>query len=142
MASIEVERNMPRLPRIINSGVDFSDLHRVLDRCNKNNEHWGKVWEEVAAMHEAIGDDALRDGRTITAGEAFQRASVCFHMAQATEHHDLPWKEDLQRRQHAAFRKAMPYLRPAVQAVQIPYKGKSFPATCGCPRTRRGRCRA
>ena len=133
MVSIEVERNMPRLPRIINSGIDYSDLQRVLHRCNTNNEDWGKVWEEVAIMHEGIGDEALRDGRTISAGEAFHRAAVCFHMAQATNHHDLPWKEALQHRQHAAYRKAMPYLRPPVQAVEVPYKGKSFPGYLRLP---------
>ena len=133
MVSIDVERNMPRLPRIINSGIDYSDLQRVLHRCNTNNEDWGKVWEEVATMHEGIGDEALRDGRTISAGEAFHRAAVCFHMAQATNHHDLPWKEALQHRQHAAYRKAMPYLRPPVQAVEVPYKGKSFPGYLRLP---------
>ena len=142
MASIEVERNMPRLPRIINSGVDYSDLQRVLDRCNKNNEHWGKVWEEVAAMHKAIGDEALRDGRTITAGEAFQRASVCFHMAQATEHHDLPWKEDCSGASTPRSARRCRICGRRCRRFRCLTRARASPAICGCPRPRRGRCRA
>jgi len=129
----DLERNRPRFPRIVAAGVDYNDLMRIVQRCETNHEDWGKVWEEFGAVHEGIGDEALREGRTITAGEAFARSAVYFHVAQATNHHDLPEKERLQRRQHYAYRKAMPYLRPPVLALDIPYKGASFPGYLRMP---------
>ena len=133
MASIEVERNMPRLPRIINSGVDYSDLQRVLIAATTTTNTGARSGKRSPPMHEAIGDEALRDGRTITAGEAFHRAAVCFHMAQATKHHDLPWKEAAA----AAPARRLPQ-GDAVSAAggaggQVPYKGKSFPGYLRLP---------
>ncbi len=133
MSNADLERNRPRFPRIIAAGVDYNDLMRVVQRCESGGEDWGKLWEEFGAMHEGLGDEALREGRTITAGEAFVRSAVYFHVAQATNHHDLPEKERLQRRQHAAYGKAMPHLRPLVQALDIPYKGSSFPGYLRLP---------
>ena len=138
MGNADLERNRPRFPRIIAAGVDYNDLMRIVQRCESNNEDWGKVWEEFGGMHEGIGDEALREGRTITAGEAFARSTVYFHVAQATNHHDLPEKERLQHRQHAAYRKAMPYLRPPVQALEIPYKGSNFPGYLRLPESASG----
>lgn len=129
----ELDHNRNRFPRLIAAGVDYNDLMRIVQRCEAGNEDWGTLWEEFGNRHEEIGEDALRDGRTITAGEALARAAVYFHVAQATNHHDLERKERLQRRQHDVYRKAMPYLRPPVQAVQVPYKGSSFPGYLRLP---------
>jgi 2,6-dihydroxypseudooxynicotine hydrolase len=129
----ELEHNRNRFPRLVAAGVDYNDLLRIVERVEKNDEEWGTVWEEFGSMHEQLGDEALQDGRTITAGEAFARAAVYFHVAQATNHHDVPEKERLQRRQHSVYRKAMPYLRPPVQPLQIPYKGSSFPGYLRLP---------
>jgi len=137
MANPDVQQNQPRFPRIISSGVDYSDLLRVVERCNNNNEQWPKVWEEYADLNEQLGDEALRDGRTITAGEAYARAAVYLHTAQAN-HTDLPEKERLQKRQHAAYFKAMPYLRPPVQALDIPFRDSSFPGYLRLPENARG----
>ena len=82
-------------------------------------------------------DNRAGAGGTI-AGEAFARSAVYFHVAQATNHHDLAEKERLQRRQHAAYRKAMPHLRPAVQALDIPYQGSSFPGYLRLPASANG----
>jgi dienelactone hydrolase len=129
----EFEHNRNRFPRLVAAGVDYNDLVAIAKACESGNGVWGTLWEQQADLHEAIGDEALRDGRTITAGEAFVRAAVCFHVAQATNHQELERKERLQLRQHEVYRKAMPYLRPPVQAVQVPYKESSFPGYLRLP---------
>jgi dienelactone hydrolase len=129
----ELDHNRNRFPRLVAAGVDYNDLVHIVQRCETDKEDWGKLWEQFGNMHQDMGEEALRDGRTITAGEALARAAVYFHVAQATNHHDLEWKERLQRRQHEVYRKAMPYLRPPVQAVQVPYQGSSFPGYLRLP---------
>lgn len=132
MSNTDLERNRPRYPRIIASGADYNHLLVIVQRCEAG-EDWSKLWEEFGGMIEAIGDEALREGSTITAGEAFAKSAVYFHTAQMTKHRDLPEKERLQRRQQAVYGKAMPYLRPPVQPLVIPYKGSSFPAYLRLP---------
>jgi 2,6-dihydroxypseudooxynicotine hydrolase len=132
-SATELDHNRNRFPRLIAAGVDYNDLLQIVGRCEAQGEDWGALWEEFGTMHEAIGEEALRDGRTITAGTALARAAVYFHVAQATNHHDLERKERLQQRQHDVYRKAMPYLRPPVQAVQVPYRGSSFPGYLRLP---------
>jgi len=134
----ELEHNRNRFPRLIAAGVDYNDLVTIVQRCESNGEDWGVLWEDFGKVHEEIGDQALRDGRTVTAGEAWARAAVYFHVAQATNHHDFERKERLQRRQHEVYARAMPYLRPPVQAVRVPYKGSSFPGYLRRPENANG----
>lgn len=67
-----------RYPRLLASGVDYNDAQTILGRI-KRFEDWCSEWETMAAMHEALGDEALREGRTLTAGEAFMRAAIYYH---------------------------------------------------------------
>ncbi len=137
MSNADLDRNRPRFARIVAAGADYNHLIDIVQRCEAG-EDWSGLWEEFGAMIEGIGDEALRQGRNITAGEAFAKAAVYYHTAQMTKHRDLPEKERLQHRQQATYRKAMPYLRPPVQALDIPYKGSSFPGYLRLPPNARG----
>ncbi|MEQ1883387.1 MAG: alpha/beta hydrolase, partial [Burkholderiales bacterium] len=137
MSNPDLERNRPRFPRIIAAGADYNHLVSIVQRC-EGGEDWSKLWEEFGGMIELLGDEALREGGMVTAGELFAKAAVYFHTAQMTKHRDLPEKERLQRRQQDVYRKAMPYLQPPVQPLVIPYKGSSFPGYLRLPLNARG----
>lgn len=125
-----------RYPRLLASGVDYNDAQTVVGRI-KRFEDWCSEWEAMAAMHESLGDEALREGRTLTAGEAFMRAAIYYHTGQSVYFEDPAEKRRVQERQRAAYRKAMPHLRPPAEQLEIPFEGISFPANLRVPDGRR-----
>jgi len=82
-------------------------------------EDWCPQWEAMAASHEALGDEALRQSNTVTAGEALVRAAIYYHTAQSVYFADPREKRRIQERQAAAYRKAMPYLRPPAEQLAM-----------------------
>jgi 2,6-dihydroxypseudooxynicotine hydrolase len=89
-------------------------------------EDWCPQWEAMAASHEALGDEALRQSNAVTAGEALVRAAIYYHTAQSVYFADPREKRRIQERQAAAYRKAMPYLRPPAEQLEIPFDGIRF----------------
>ena len=114
-----------RYPRLLVSGVDYNDAQALLNRI-KRFEDWCGEWEAMAAAHEALGDEALRQGNTVTAGEALLRAAIYYHTGQSVYFADQQEKRRVQERQGAAYRKAMPHLRPPAEQLEIPFEGIRF----------------
>src|SRR5262245_20564347 len=80
----------------------------------------------MAAQHESLGEEALAAGRTVTAGQAFLRAALYYHTGQSVYFADVDAKRHVQERQAAAYRKAMSYLRPPAEQLEIPFEGIRF----------------
>jgi len=114
-----------RYPRLLVSGVDYNDAQQVLRRI-KRMDDWCPEWERMAAVHDALGDEAERAGQTVTAGEAFVRAAIYYHIGQSVYFADPVEKRRVQELQHRAYRKAMPYLRPPAEQLEIPFEGIRF----------------
>ena len=123
-----------RFPRLMAAGVDYNDAQTVLGGIARMEE-WMPVWEGLAEGHEALGDSALAEGRSLTAGEAFVRAALYFHIGQSVSFGDAEEKARVQRRQRAAYAKAAPHLSPPAQVIDIPFDGDSFPANLRVPAT-------
>lgn len=125
-----------RYPRLLVSGVDYNDAQALLKRIMRM-EDWCAEWTTMAAMHEALGEEALRGGKTVTAGEAFLRAALYYHTGQSVYFADPEEKRRVQERQGAAYRKAMPHLRPPAQQLEIPFEGIRFLGNLRLPADRR-----
>ena len=123
-----------RLPRLMAAGLDYNDAQTALGAINRMEE-WMAVWEGLAEGHETLGDTALADGRTLTAGEAFVRAALYFHIGQSVSFGNAVEKARVQRRQRAAYAKAAPHLSPPTTIIDIPFNGDSFPANLRVPNT-------
>jgi hypothetical protein len=67
-------------PRFTANGVTAADLDRIT-RDLPSWDEWCPAWSAVAAEHVQFGRDALKAGRTISAGEHLSRAVVYFHCA-------------------------------------------------------------
>src|SRR6202453_4000223 len=126
------EKALFHLPRLLASGVDYNDFLLILNALQDWGQ-WPAAWERAAELHEALANQALDDGRTISAGEAFARAAVYYHTAQTVIFDDAEKKARLQSRQHAASRKGMPYVRPPIEPIDIPFEDISFPANLRLP---------
>lgn len=114
-----------RLPRLLVSGVDYNDARSMLSRM-RSLADWRPKWDRMAAMHEALGDAALRQGNSITAADAFRRAALYYHVGQAVFFDDPDEKYAMQLRQQAAYRKGMAHYRPPAIQLQITFENISF----------------
>jgi 2,6-dihydroxypseudooxynicotine hydrolase len=122
-----------RIPRLVVSGVDYNDVRTILGRVEREGD-WPGAWESMAQMHEGLGDEALRLGRHVTAGQALVRAAIYYHFGAAGNVHDAAEKGRLQSRQRAAYRKAAPHLDPPAEIIEIAFDGILFPANLRLPR--------
>lgn len=66
------------IPRYGATGVDPNDLRRLVAAIDHWSE-WCREWSKVAAVHEALADEAVAAKRTVTASQAYLRAAICHH---------------------------------------------------------------
>jgi hypothetical protein len=121
-----------RYPRLLASGVDYNDIQLVLGRLTRF-EDWCAEWARMAEAHEALGEAALREGRTLTAVRAFARAAIYYHTGQSVSFDDPAEKRRVQERQRDAYRKAAPHLRPPARQVEVPFDGITFTGNLRLP---------
>lgn len=109
-------------PRFTTNGVAVADFERVT-RGLQRWEDWCQAWSEVAAEHEALAVEAVREQRLRSAGQHYAQAAVYYHFAKFLFVQD----RDQMRTAHAAavrcLNAALPYLDPPGRRVEIPYAG-------------------
>ncbi len=132
MADLLKETLALRYPRLLASGVDYNDIQLVLGRLTRF-EDWCAEWARMAEAHEALGEAALREGRTLTAVRAFARAAIYYHTGQSVSFDDPAEKRRVQERQRDAYRKAAPHLRPPARQVEVPVDGITFTGNLRLP---------
>lgn len=131
------EHLIGRLPRLLGSGVDYNDATTVIANM-KEVADWSRGWEAAGERHEARGDAALTAGNLTTAGEAFFRAAISFHTGQAGNVENPEEKLRVQSRQREAYLKAMPYVQPPAERIEIPFDDIEFPGNLRLPLNAKG----
>jgi len=58
-------------PRFVINGVPLTDFQEVTAGCERW-EDWCSAWSARAAIHEALGEQSLKDGFNLSAGEHFR----------------------------------------------------------------------
>ena len=112
-------------PRYVATGVDANDLERLRGRIARW-EDWCAGWSELAARHVALGEAAASLGRTLTAAEAFLRASLCYHYG---KHLFAAQAEEYATAQTAmlrSYRRAAEGITPSMEHVTIPFDGAAL----------------
>jgi dipeptidyl aminopeptidase/acylaminoacyl peptidase len=89
-------------------------------------DQWCRAWSTRAALHEALGTEALAQKKYLSAGEHLQRAGVYYHFAKFLFVHDLPQMHIAHLRAVECRTLALPHLRPAGERVEIPYQGQKL----------------
>jgi hypothetical protein len=118
------------IPRLVADGMDVKDVNKVLPQVASWDD-WPGAWEKVGDTYLSLARERLSQGSAVSAGEAFVRASLCFHVGQVVANHTPAVKRDLQRRKEAAFRDAAPHLLPPAERLEIDHNGVTPP---GCLR--------
>ncbi len=112
-------------PRFVANGVALSDFEDVTGSLTTWDD-WCRAWSERAAVHEAMGRDALARSKTISAAEHLQRAGVYYHFAKFVFVHDPAQMKTAHMKAVECRALALPHLDPPGERVTIPYEGKSL----------------
>jgi dienelactone hydrolase len=118
--------------RFVSNGTDYPDFQATLARIDRWAD-WCREWGETAGRYENFAESAEAAGRTLTAGQAWRRAGLCWHWGKFV-FVDYP---DEQRRAHeravACFAKGAGSLTPPARRVEIPYAGRTLPGYLRVP---------
>ena len=110
-------------PRFVANGVPLTDFQEVTAGLERWDD-WCAAWSARAAVHEELGDRAFADGCKLSAGEHWTRAALCYHFGKFLFVNDPAQMKAAHRKVVACRNKALPYLRPPGERVEIPYEGK------------------
>jgi pimeloyl-ACP methyl ester carboxylesterase len=107
-------------------GECFSTARRVVEG---DIESWTTAWKETAERVEAIAQDCLSGGHTISAREAFLRASMYWNTAFFYVESTDPRHLEMYVRHRFCFVQAAKLFDIPIEPVSIPYEnGKTLPA--------------
>lgn len=112
-------------PRFVVNGVPLTDFQEVTAGCDQW-EDWCAAWSARAAVHEGLGDQALKDGFRLSAGEHYTRAAVCYHFGKFLFVNDIAQMKAAHMKAVACRNKALPLLDPPGERVAIPYEGRQL----------------
>ena len=119
-------------PRFIQAGVDANDFARTTARVERW-EDWLGAWCGTASEHVALARDAEAAGRSITAGEAWLRAAVCFHFGKFVWVLDEARSRAAADQAVAALREAHRLLDPTTERIAAPLDGAAVVANLRRP---------
>jgi pimeloyl-ACP methyl ester carboxylesterase len=108
-------------PRFVTNGVDYGDFQHVTSSVAEWAE-WLPAWVANGDMHAALARDAEERGRSLTAGEAWNRAALSYHFAKFVWMLDMELYADATRRSVDALRSAHRHLDPTAERVEIPFE--------------------
>jgi 2,6-dihydroxypseudooxynicotine hydrolase len=110
------------LPRYEATGVDPNDLRKLMRSIGRWDD-WCRGWSQEAARHERLADEALAQGRTLTAAQAYVRAAIYYHYGKhlfADHPEEFRQAHDAMLRCYTAGATRLPC--PA-EHVEFPYRG-------------------
>lgn len=119
-------------PRFVANGIDVNDFDAVV-ASTREWADWAPRWLEAGGVHEAIGEEALAAGRSVSAAEAFQRAAWCYHLGKFLWFEDPAVHALLRDRSVAVYQRALAHLDPPAQRLEIPFEGRFIPANLRRP---------
>jgi dienelactone hydrolase len=110
-------------PRFVANGISLTDFEEVTASLASWDD-WCRAWSARAALHEALGCEALAGKKFLSAGEHLQRAGVYYHFAKFLFVHDMAQMKAAHMQAVACRSLALPHLRPPGERVEMPYQGK------------------
>jgi dienelactone hydrolase len=112
-------------PRLTTNGIAVGDFEVVKSQISRWDQ-WCQAWCDLGAVHEALGREALAEGRTRSAGQHLAQAAVYFHFAKFVFVVDL----DQMKAAHASavrcYMDALPLLDPPGERIEVPFDGSKM----------------
>lgn len=121
------------LPRFLDGGIHYADLQWTTARMRDWND-WGPEWLRTAAQHEQLADDYWAEGRRFSAINQYQTAAAYYHLAYFIYFRDLALHTQGLYKMLACHDRALPFMEPAVEKIDLPYDGTQIKALFSRPR--------
>jgi 2,6-dihydroxypseudooxynicotine hydrolase len=118
--------------RFIANGTSYSDFQATMARITVWDE-WCREWGRTAQHYEDLAMAAEAAGRTVTAGEAWRRAALCWHWGKFVFVDDLDQQRAAHDRTVVCFRRGAATLSPPAEPVRIPYGNTTLAAYLRVP---------
>ena len=118
--------------RFIANGTSYSDFTQTMARINVWDD-WCREWGRTAQYYEQLAGAAEATGHTVTAGEAWRRAALCWHWGKFVFVDDLEQQRAAHDRTVACFRRGAATLTPPAEPVHIWYEGTTLAAYLRVP---------
>ena len=120
------------LGETVYGGADINECFTTASRIREGDyESWYQEWSRTAQRIQAIAEKCLAQGHTISAREAFLRASNYYRCAEFFMHMEIgkndPRALETYEKSLACFHQGIAYLPLACEPVNIPYEGTSLP---------------
>ena len=109
-------------PRFVANGVPLTDFEEVTAGVD-TWEQWCGAWSDRAAQHEALGREALEEGRRRSAGVHLTTAGVLYHFGKFLFVNDLDAMYAAGAKAIACRTEALPLLDPPGERVAVPFEG-------------------
>jgi 5-aminopentanamidase len=118
--------------RFVANGTSYPDFQATMARIARWDD-WCREWGRTARHYEQLAETAEAAGRTITAGEAWRRAALCWHWGKFvfTDHPEE--QRAAHERTVACFRRGAGTLSPPAEPVRVPYAGSTLAAYLRIP---------
>jgi dipeptidyl aminopeptidase/acylaminoacyl peptidase len=116
-----------RLARMEATGpLDFSDIQRVLSRVI-DARTWYPAWRAEALEAEQAAERLLEEGRTVSAGDMFHRASACHHWGAYLARFGSEQKAEGRAARVPCYRRAVACFTADIEPVTIPFEDTELP---------------
>jgi len=118
--------------RFVANGTSYPDFAATMARISRWDD-WCREWGRTARHYEQLAETAEAAGRTVTAGEAWRRAALCWHWGKFvfTDHPEE--QRAAHERTVACFRRGAGTLSPPAEPVRVPYAGSTLAAYLRVP---------
>jgi dienelactone hydrolase len=109
-------------PRFVQAGVDYSDFV-VTTAGVERWEDWHAAWCRNGDMHAGLAEEAAERSRSLSAGEAWARATVAYHFAKFVWMVDPALSREAADKAVAAMAKTHEFLDPDAERLEVPLDG-------------------
>ena len=109
-------------PRFVQAGVDYNDFLATMGRVEVWDD-WLDEWCRNGDIHAELAEEAAGQGRRLTAGEAWARATVAYHFAKFVWLVDPARSRAAADKAVAAMARTHEYLDPDAERIEVPFDG-------------------
>jgi dienelactone hydrolase len=106
--------------RFVSNGIELGAFQSTIQRIERWDQ-WCAEWGVTARHYEKLAEAAEAHGQTLTAGESWVRAAMCWHFGKFVFMDDLAEQRAAHDRTVADFRRGMDSLEPPAERLEIPY---------------------
>lgn len=108
-------------PRFLRVGVEPTDLAATAARIETWDD-WCPQWLATAAMHERLAEDWLELDDEPSAADAFQRASIYYHVAAFVYFRDLELHDHGYRKMVETYERSLELVPGRIEKVRFPFE--------------------